>query len=301
VAASTFDDRLKRAVDTLGDRPRDEIARELRLLTDELSTGDSTVIAASLPPLQPSTRPRVLDAVRALDEAASLSAVLDTLVDHATAEGSRAGLFVVHPGGLRAWRDNDDFVETDIVAEAIRTKRSASTTAARSEAPPFGNAAPAAERHAFPLALSGDVVAVLCAEGGDAATLEVLARHAARVLESLTAFKTARALAAPVTAPAPQVAEASVATVSNDEEAAARQYARLLISEITLYHHDAVEAGQRERDLAVRLGAEIARARSLYGERVPAHLPHAAELFRDELVRTLAGGDASLLADASAA
>lgn len=302
MAASTFDDRLKRAVDTLGDRLRDEIARELRVVTDELSTGDSTVITASLPPLQqPSTSLRVLDAVRALDEAASLSAVLDTLIDHATAEGSRAGLFLVHAGGLRAWRDNDRLAETDIMAEAVRTKRAVSRTAAGSEASPFANAAAVAHLHAFPLALSGDVVAVLCVEGGDAATLEVLARHAARLLESFTAFKTARALAAPVTVSASQLAEAPVATVSNDEEAAARQYARLLISEITLYHHDAVEAGQRERDLAVRLGAEIARARSLYGERIPAHLPHAADLFRDELVRTLAGGDASLLADASAA
>jgi hypothetical protein len=75
----------------------------------------------------------------------------------------------------------------------------------------------------------------------------------------------------------------------------------LLISEIKLYHQDVVEAGQRDRDLSVRLGGEIARARSLYGERVPAHVRHAANYFRDELVRTLAGGDASLLVDVSAA
>ena len=86
-----------------------------------------------------------------------------------------------------------------------------------------------------------------------------------------------------------------------DEEVAARQYARLLISEIKLYHQDAVEAGRRERDLSVRLAGEIARARSLYEERVPAHVPRAADHFRDELVRTLAGGDASLLVDVSAA
>src|SRR6266478_545133 len=32
-----FDDQLKRAVDTFGDRLRDEISRELRLLTEDLA------------------------------------------------------------------------------------------------------------------------------------------------------------------------------------------------------------------------------------------------------------------------
>jgi hypothetical protein len=291
VAATTFDDRLKRAVDTLGDRLRDEIARELRVVSEELSTGDSTVIAASPAPPQESGSTSVLDAVRALDEAGSLSAVLDTLVARASAESSRTRLFLVRADGLRAWRDDECFdarwADMDIVAEAVRTKRVASATATA-----------VAELHAFPLALSGDVVAVLCVEGGDVATLEVLARYGARVLESLTAFKTARALAAaPSVAPQPA---ADIAAAGN-EEIAARRYARLLISEIKLYHHDAVEAGQRERDLAVRLGGEIARARSLYGQRVPVDVPRAADFFRDELVRTLAGGDASLLADVSAA
>jgi hypothetical protein len=148
--------------------------------------------------------------------------------------------------------------------------------------------------------LSGVVVAVLYAEGGDAATLEILARHAARALEALTAFKTAHAVAGASSAAEPPAAETPAA---DDEEAAARRYARLLISEIKLYHQEAVEAGQRDRDLSERLGGEIARARSLYGERVPLHVRHAAHYFRDELVRTLAGGDASLLVgvDVSAA
>jgi hypothetical protein len=294
VAATTFDDRLKRAVDTLGDRLRDEIARELRMVTEELSTEDSTLIAKPAP-LQESGSTRVLDAVRALDDAGSLSAVLDTLVARASAESSRTRLFLVRADGLRAWRDNEHLDEraadTSIVGDAVRTN------CAVTRVGPI-TAVAGVELHAFPLALAGDVVAVLCVEGGDVATLEVLARHAARVLESLTAFKTARTLAAAPPVAAPQSADASTA---GNEEIAARQYARLLISEIKLYHRDAVEEGQRERDLAIRLGGEIARARSLYGARVPADVPRAAEFFRDELVRTLAGGDASLLVDVSAA
>jgi hypothetical protein len=69
----------------------------------------------------------------------------------------------------------------------------------------------------------------------------------------------------------------------------------LLVSEIKLYHEPAVAAGQRERDLASRLGGEIARARVLYEQRVPAAVRDRTDYFRDELVRTLANGDATLL------
>ncbi len=45
--------------------------------------------------------------------------------------------------------------------------------------------------------------------------------------------------------------------------------ARLLVSEIKLYHEAAVAAGRREGDLGRRLNGEIARARQLYEQRVP--------------------------------
>jgi hypothetical protein len=313
-----LDDRLKRAVDTLGDRLREEITRELRMVTEELSAeahaqreaavqsavaGISSAIVASQTPLQEPEGKRVLDAIRTLDDAVSLSAVLDTLVARASGEASRAGVLLVRADRLRGWRDegqiNVSLAEVDIVAEAVRTRQAASRTAVGTMTPPFTGAAVAAELHAFPLSLSGDVVAVLYTEGGNPVTLEILARHAARVLESLTAFKTARAVVDAPLVVEPRASE--ILAPADDEETAARRYARLLISEIKLYHPDAVEAGQRERDLAVRLGGEIARARSLYGARVPARVLHAADYFRDELVRTLAGGDASLLVDVSAA
>ena len=76
---------------------------------------------------------------------------------------------------------------------------------------------------------------------------------------------------------------------------AARRYARLLVSEIRLYNEDAVRSGREHRDLAHRLRAEIARARELFAERTPADLPLAEALFTEELVRTLADGDDSLM------
>ena len=80
-----------------------------------------------------------------------------------------------------------------------------------------------------------------------------------------------------------------------DDDSAARRYAKLLVSEIKLYHSAEVAAGRRERDLGTRLGGEIARARTLYEQRVPAQVRAAADYFHEELVRTLAEGDARLL------
>ena len=145
------------------------------------------------------------------------------------------------------------------------------------------------------------VVAVLFADQGSTATpgaaaprtqsLETIARHAARSLESLTAFKAARALA---------TIEPQAPVDDGDEDVAAKRYARLLISEIRLYHEAAVAAGRREGDLTTRLGGEIARARVLYEQRVPKHVRQRANHFHDELVRTLADGDAALVDSATA-
>ena len=117
----------------------------------------------------------------------------------------------------------------------------------------------------------------------------MLAHYAARCLETLTAFKTARA----VSDRAGQGHDADAALA--EEDASARRYARLLVSEIKLYHEPAVVEGRRDRDLATRLGGEIARARVLYEERVPLQVRQRADYFHDELVRTLANGDATLL------
>ena len=81
----------------------------------------------------------------------------------------------------------------------------------------------------------------------------------------------------------------------DEDGAGARRYAQLLVSEIKLYHEDSIAAGRRDRDLGNRLGGEIARARVLYEQRVPPHVRARAPYFDDELVRTLADGDASLL------
>jgi hypothetical protein len=133
--------------------------------------------------------------------------------------------------------------------------------------------------------------------------VEILCLHASRCLEALTAMTAARALArgpaaSPALAPADRalaVGDAAAHEGSADAVASAKRYARLLVSEIKLYHEAQVMAGRRDRDLATRLGGEIARVRALYEQRVPLEVRRHTDFVHEELVRTLADGDAALL------
>jgi hypothetical protein len=119
-------------------------------------------------------------------------------------------------------------------------------------------------------------------------SLDILAQFASQRLEALTAIKVARSLSA-------NGASSAINDESGDEHAAARRYARLLVSEIKLYHEPQVVEGRRERDLMTRLGGEIARVRTLYDQRVPLEVRQNTDYVHEELIRTLAAGDASLL------
>lgn len=277
--------------------------------------------AARVPSVVASTRGSdgLLDAVRAIGAARSLSEVLDTLASTAGREAPRAAVVLVRGGRFRGWRfvgfpsrfdaaDTVDVVEVNasVIADAART----GTPAADGAAPAFADLESGRSRLAIPIAMSGQVVAVLYADEGaqDAEkselrseNLEVLARFAARCLEALTAFKAARVLLERPDLPGvhhahgPAVDDSQDAGDPADADAAARRYARLLVSEIKLYHEPSVIAGRREGDLATRLRTEIARARVLYEQRVPDVLRQRTDYFQSELVRTLADGDAGLL------
>lgn len=165
---------------------------------------------------------------------------------------------------------------------------------------------------AVPMTMSGEVVGVLYSHGDPTdehpawpAALEILTRHAARELEAVTAFRTASLLTNPApgspgrTTGGGDVGEHrggrnEVGAFGDEDQQAARRYARLLISEIKLYHETEVLVGRHERDLASRLGGEIARARALYEQRVPPQVRAATDHFHAELVQTLADGDSAL-------
>jgi hypothetical protein len=147
--------------------------------------------------------------------------------------------------------------------------------------------------------VGGKTVAVLYADDGAPGDAEapaswpeatqILGAHASVCLSHITAVRTTQAMRATTGG----TARAGDAT--SEEDHSARRYARLLVSEIKLYNEAAVRAGREKRDLLSRLAPEIERARRLYEERIPASIGARARYFQEELVHTLADGDAALL------
>ena len=171
----------------------------------------------------------------------------------------------------------------------------------RSAQPPAPLAFTSADRLGFsaPVVVDGRVVALVYAD--DAAAphrdvpsawpehVELLARHASRCLEGLTARQVIRA----------RTEGTAGSRDSAQDPESARRYARLLVSEIKLYHESVVDEGRRSRDLRKRLGHEIARAKDLYDARVPPAVRTHGDFFEQELIRTRADGDATLLGQVS--
>jgi hypothetical protein len=177
---------------------------------------------------------RVVDAVRALDRASSLTDILDELVDRASLEAARVGLLLRRHGELRGWRfsgfgpalDPARSVvvrvdERGMLGQSVLAGTAVASGAENSAAvPAFAELPGGREALAVPLVVSGDVAAVLYADQGTgddddrrsstlkwSDALEVLARHAARCLEAATAIKAVRVLTEP-----PEIAPSASST-----------------------------------------------------------------------------------------
>jgi hypothetical protein len=104
----------------------------------------------------------------------------------------------------------------------------------------------------------------------------------------------------PVEPPTPRLAEPAAPRSGppNEEERQhndARRFARLLVSEIKLYNEQKVADGRRHHDLYDRLKEDIDRSRQMYEKRITAGVAAKFDYFYDELVNTLAEGDAAKL------
>jgi hypothetical protein len=86
--------------------------------------------------------------------------------------------------------------------------------------------------------------------------------------------------------------------VSDDEKRLhndARRFARLLVSEIKLYNEQKVREGRVTSDIYGRLREDIDRSRQMYDKRVAPPVAARYDYFHQELVNTLAEGDAAKL------
>jgi hypothetical protein len=282
--------------------------------------------------LELSRAARLVDAIRNLDEARGLSEVLERLVQCAGHEVDRAAVLLVKGERLTGWRlagfppgqpsaKSIDLGadEAGLAGAVLKTGVAASRPSDAADGPglpPFArNAGPASaeatagkDLHAMalPVRVGGEVVAVLYADAprvdepsSDArwpAILEVLVRHVSRVLEAMTVQQAAGlSLPRPMARGSHTAVPGPVEHAGTGDEDAARRYARLLLSEIRMYHEPIVDAARRSGDLMSRLHGEIERARKLYEARVPESVSARAEYFDQELVRTLAGGDRGVL------
>jgi len=157
---------------------------------------------------------RLLDAVRLIDDATSLSQTLEALGAAAKAETEHFAVLLPRGEVLRAWshggypaldaQPSSDIPLPDagIAADTIQKARPTQVEPGGQGRPPFAGL-PEGSDSAFvavPVTMNGQVVAVLCGEqaegdGGSGrmlAVFEMLARHAGRVLETLTAMRLAQ-------------------------------------------------------------------------------------------------------------
>jgi hypothetical protein len=75
----------------------------------------------------------------------------------------------------------------------------------------------------------------------------------------------------------------------------AQRFAKLLVAEIKINNEIEVNEGCRNADIYQRLKKEIDRSRKVYERRVSPLIAARSNYFYEELVKTLAGGDASKL------
>ena len=265
-------------------------------------------------------------AISSMDDATTLSEVLDALSEGLKTQAPRSAVLVFQDDRARVWRRSGFPQETPGIGAELHLPDHADLTAIVDSAAPaivegsddqgavLGLAPlPAGQQGlAVPVAIGGQAAALVYA---DAATsddpalvagwtdaVEVLARHAARCLETLTAMRAAgyaRTQRPAVVVPMPPhlrvVQRPTLETPMGDAIEQARRVARLLVSEIRLNREADVMEGRAQGDLGTRLGEDIERARRQYIQRVPEALPGRETLFDEEVVRTLANGDATLL------
>ncbi|HEX6322699.1 MAG TPA: GAF domain-containing protein [Vicinamibacterales bacterium] len=250
---------------------------------------------------------RLLASVRRIDAAGTLRETLEVLVQSASLETPRVAVLLIEGDTVRAYShrgfadvpDAGPIAAGGVVEACVEHGQPAFTgDAAGLKAPGFAGLAEDRAGFAAPLRVGSRTVAVLYADDASEGerdapaawpeALELLARHASIHLENLTAVR----LSSSSSGSSSQFPQDGDGEVSED---AARRYARLLLSEIKLYHEGDVRLGRQHRDLRRRLGSEIDRAAHAYRDRIPETLPGRDEYFESELVNTLADGDASIL------
>ncbi|MGO9647717.1 hypothetical protein SBA7_630009 [Candidatus Sulfotelmatobacter sp. SbA7] len=100
--------------------------------------------------------------------------------------------------------------------------------------------------------------------------------------------------AAAAAAPAPD-AFAQMSVADADVHRKAQRFARLLMDEVKLYNQAKVAEGRKNKDLYDRLKEDIDKSRNTYTKRYGSTAAASADYFNQELIRSLAEDDVTLL------
>ena len=189
-----------------------QVTRELEQTRGELASAQRHAEDARLHAARESDDPlagRLADAIVSLDESRSLGDVLERLTPCAVQSVDRAALLMVNGDRLREWRTigfgertpgqtiDLRIDDAGLVGAAAREGRAVTRIVGEDAVLPAFAASDSGARDAIalPITVAGAVVAVLYADGTHAdagrvkdslAALEIVARHAGRVLEALT-------------------------------------------------------------------------------------------------------------------
>ena len=201
VAAAARDAELQAAVDAAAKATASTAALAARLEAAASAHRESTA--------------RMLRAIHLIDDATSLSQALEALGAAAKAEADRFAVLLPKGDVLRAWSHagfpaldavpspDIPLPDAGVAADTIHTGRACQVEPGGSGRPLFAGAPDADSASAFvavPVTMNGQVIAVLCGEQAEGqegserllAAFDILARHTARVLETLTALRLAQ-------------------------------------------------------------------------------------------------------------
>lgn len=337
IVRAAVEQALQRQLASLRESIVHEVLQEVGLTAKETSGGAS---AAALQ-----------KAISAIQSGGTQKEILRALLDNTQMGSGRAALFVVKNGAAAGWQgigfSNNDSIKdfgfdlnSGLAAAAVQS-RSAQSGSTKEVDPSFlSKVSSPSEANAavLPLLLKDKVSAVLYADGGkgaslDVAALDVLVRATSSWLEVISQRKQAQkeggevaAVAQPSPSNDPFAAHAPVhsAKAQHGAEAApamamsaaasasgavstipagpegevhrkAQRFARLLMDEIKLYNQAKVAEGRKHKDLYDRLKEDIEKSRSTYQKRYGNTPAASADYFSQELIRSLAEDDVTLM------
>jgi hypothetical protein len=226
------------------------------------------------------------EAQRQLAEASSQPEILARFLKLARPFAKALGVYVTKKDGLALWKNRGEGAFPEIISQETTDPESYfrtitvrdKTVAAVCAVPPFRS-----EALDF---LSSSLERAIEVFG---------LRLRAPVPKPLVRSDTKVAAAPPVATGEPPPAPAAAEPEDQKAHADARRIARLLVSEIKLYHEEELREGRQHSDIYERLQKEIDLGREMYTHRVAGSIAGAHDYFHEELVRILGESDPSRL------